>query len=1659
MKSRLLLLTRILAFATILSCGPAAFATSDNFIPAPDRVDMVYDNNRDVVYITSGSSVLRYKISSGSFITPYTFNAGNLSGVDLSPDGNTLAIADRNMTGIHLVDLRTDTMKPDLKFTPSSGEGGSFTVAYGNDGSLLVTTQFNGSGWVPLRRIDPGTGAVTVISKGTSNPSGVRQDTMLSASADGRCIGYAESNSSDGPLGIYDVASQTITKYLQITSGTNAYNYEIGTNRDCSQFAVPTYLGTFVYDNSLTELGALGVYAGGQPISAAYHPLSDVAYFAWAGTSEVRAYDTKSYALLASFDVGYSFQNTGDYAFDQGRLKVSRDGALFFVTVGGGIAFRPTSLAPAAVSQSLDISASAPVAITLGAGSPKKLPLTYSIVSQPGHGSLTGTPPNLSYTPAAGYSGQDSFSFKASDGTLESPAATVTITIDTALPVITSFTLPASATSLSVPVTSLTAGDDHGVSGYCVSESSTGAGCTWTGAPPSSYRFSSVGTHTLYAFARDGAGNVSQPASATTVIPEIVPRITAFSIPASYGYDNPSVPVTLTASDDLGVTGYCVSESATPDGCAWNGWAPSSYTFSTLGPHTLYAFARNSNGKVSPPASAVTTVVGLVNFIPAPGRVDMVYDVPRGVLYVTSGTQVLRYQLATNSFLAPYTFGLGNLSGVDLSPDGNTLAVADRNITGVHLVDLRSDTVKTDVRWSPYISGEGGSFSVAYGKDGALLTTSTYNGSGWAPLRRVSPDGSVTIVKTIVSQDAMLSTSADGSCIGFVESNTSNGPLSIYDVATQSISNTISTDWFTYEVGTNRDCSQFAVPTYGGTFLYDESLSKLGTIGTYAAGQPIGVAYHPSSDVVYFAWAGAREVRAYDSKTLAQIGSYDAGYTFQDTGSHAFNQGRLKVARDGSLLFASVGGGIRYQRLGAGAVADNQTVTGYVGGALPITLTGSSSQNKALTFTVVTPPAHGSLTGSAPNLVYTPDPSYSGADTILFTVNDGTADSDSASLTINLKPIPGAVTVSPPAVKGELTLSWTDPAGPAFGCIRVYRSTAAGVLGGLVADNLQSTSYTDQGLASQTTYYYTVRVVDPSGIESTNTAQVHGTTLDSQVPFTTVTPAGGSYRLPQLVTMVTSEPATIYYTTDGSTPGTGSPEYGGPITISSNTVLKFFAVDTAGNAEAVRTAYYVVNPLSLPSKIMLTLSAQGTTRKIGAILATVTLPPGVTVQADATGIISVLDSGPVALSGGWALGGQIAAHYTPAQTGTTGVVTPATVRVVVISAIGQDAGLFATVTCDVAPGTVADVSSFPVTVINAVDTGGSAISGLAGGMTLSADLTPPTLAVSTLPDHAVTTNATLNVTGKASDDSGIASLGINGVPVPVAQDGSFSAAVILAGGANTVTTVAVDGTGNQSVDTRVITLDNTAPQVSVSAPADNVTVSGTWIAVTGTVDPSATVEVRANGVAAQTVSHNGAAYLATVNLVPGLNTIEVIASDLAGKKSTIKRSVISGAAGPSISITAPQQDLTTCNQTVTVRGTVDTSVSTIGYVTVNVDGKTYTSQLVAGSFSLDIPLPVEKVYQVTVTATDQGGIASSVQRNIVYKWAPGGDLNGDGEVGIADALKALRIAVKLDVATDLDLANGDVAPLGVDGRPASDGQIDISDALLILKKAVGLASW
>ena len=92
---------------------------------------------------------------------------------------------------------------------------------------------------------------------------------------------------------------------------------------------------------------------------------------------------------------------------------------------------------------------------------------------------------------------------------------------DTTPPTVTAFIIPSTATTLTVTIASFTATDNVAVTGYMVTESPTAPSSTaggWLATAPTSYTFATEGSKTLYAWAKDAAGNVSSSRSASVVI-------------------------------------------------------------------------------------------------------------------------------------------------------------------------------------------------------------------------------------------------------------------------------------------------------------------------------------------------------------------------------------------------------------------------------------------------------------------------------------------------------------------------------------------------------------------------------------------------------------------------------------------------------------------------------------------------------------------------------------------------------------------------------------------------------------------------------------------------------------------------------------------------------------------------------------------------------------------------------------------------------------------------------------------------------------------------------------------------------------------------------------------------------------------------------------
>ncbi len=239
--------------------------------------------------------------------------------------------------------------------------------------------------------------------------------------------------------------------------------------------------------------------------------------------------------------------------------------------------------------------------ITLVATDIDSTALTYSIVSGPSHGTISGgTGATRTYTPTANYNGPDSFTFRAYDGTAYSNTATVSITV-TAVndPPVAQANGPYSG-STGRPVSFSSAGSsdpDGTISSYLWN---FGDGTTGTGANPS-HTYATGGPKTVTLTVTDNNGGTNSDTATATI---------NWAPVADAGG-----PYTGTAGENVSVTGSGSSDSdGSISSYSWNwgdGTANSSgvaaiHKYTSSGSYTITLTVTDNLGITDTDTAAVT---------------------------------------------------------------------------------------------------------------------------------------------------------------------------------------------------------------------------------------------------------------------------------------------------------------------------------------------------------------------------------------------------------------------------------------------------------------------------------------------------------------------------------------------------------------------------------------------------------------------------------------------------------------------------------------------------------------------------------------------------------------------------------------------------------------------------------------------------------------------------------------------------------------------------------------------------------------------------------------------------------------------------------------------------------------------------------------------
>ncbi|WMP18328.1 Ig-like domain-containing protein [Thiothrix lacustris] len=128
-----------------------------------------------------------------------------------------------------------------------------------------------------------------------------------------------------------------------------------------------------------------------------------------------------------------SYEGDDSFTFVANDGKVDSAAAKVGVKVytadsGTGGGSNTANKAPVASAAKVNTDEDVPTEITLAGKDPEGKAIAYSIVTQPANGTLSALSGNkVTYTPRAGYGGWDTFTFKVSDGSLDSTPANVSV--------------------------------------------------------------------------------------------------------------------------------------------------------------------------------------------------------------------------------------------------------------------------------------------------------------------------------------------------------------------------------------------------------------------------------------------------------------------------------------------------------------------------------------------------------------------------------------------------------------------------------------------------------------------------------------------------------------------------------------------------------------------------------------------------------------------------------------------------------------------------------------------------------------------------------------------------------------------------------------------------------------------------------------------------------------------------------------------------------------------------------------------------------------------------------------------------------------------------------------------------------------------------------
>jgi hypothetical protein len=754
-------------------------------------------------------------------------------------------------------------------------------------------------------------------------------------------------------------------------------------------------------------------------------------------------------------------------------------------------------LAPCADPQALTTYADVPLSITLTGSDPDGDSVTLAVDQQPAHGALSGTPPNLVYTPDPGFVGADSFTVTATAGPLTSPPATIEVDVLDRPVCFEHEARLAPSTDLGFSPAGRVAGTAVAVEG--------------------NRAFVVTDTNEHYLYGRAASGSWSLTATLTGANSSSANYVVDAALlgdTAAISYRDSSVDVftrdallgtwsrtdTLNAGLDSNIRSRGANLALGPDRVA-------------VGVRELVGNTRDEYVLVFARAAGAWTQEARIDS-PTVDAIDFAQ-----VVEVSGDRLAVGARFAQSNLGAVYVYGRDAAGAWTLSdtlevpaaePDRNLgasvalsgdllLANATRS-AGAHpdtvlaferdpatdtwaYVDTLLKEPGPDTDFGRSIALEGDRAVVGAPRDddlgqdiGAAYVFERDPATGaWSRFAKITlPDAAVTSRSTSPRSELGRDVALSGGRLllgapwaAARGSGLDDGAAYVCDIAPVNLPPVAVDD----TISTDEDTPVTFDPTTNDLDFNGDTLSLVGVSGPQVAQlgvTPLGAVTFSGNDVTY---TPTPDASGFDLLT----------YTITDGATVATGQIRVGV-----------------RPVDDAPTAQGSTVTTQEDTPAPLALTASDADGDPLTRAITQQPSHGALIGD-PNtgsLTYDPDPGFTGTDSVTFTASDAASTSAPATITITVNPVDDPPTADPISLvtsAGDfvgVTLTGSDPDGDPL-TFAIVQPPSSGTLTG----SAPTLTYTpNAGFVGLDTFTYTANDGTSDSAPATVTINVTGST-------------------------------------------------------------------------------------------------------------------------------------------------------------------------------------------------------------------------------------------------------------------------------------------------------------------------------------------------------------------------------------------------------------------------------------------------------------------------------------------------------------------------------------------------------------------------------------